>query len=75
MKRNYRNKKKQLPAQQKTGNILLSVARVALGLVFVFSGFVKAIDPLGFSYKIEDYLRAFGGVFEQLSVVAFPSVQ
>ena len=71
MKRNYRNKKKQLPAQQKTGNILLSVARILLGLVFVFSGFVKAIDPLGFTYKIEDYLRAFGGVFEQFSVVAF----
>jgi uncharacterized membrane protein YphA (DoxX/SURF4 family) len=71
MKRNYRNNKKQLPAQQKTGSILLSVARILLGLVFVFSGFVKAIDPLGFTYKIEDYLRAFGGVFEQFSVIAF----
>ena len=71
MKRNYRNNKKQIPAQQKIGSIILSVARILLGLVFVFSGFVKAIDPLGFTYKIEDYLRAFGGVFEQFSVVAF----
>ncbi len=71
MKKNYRYKKNQLPPLQKTGTILLSVARILLGLVFVFSGFVKAIDPLGFTYKIEDYLRAFGGVFEKISVVAF----
>lgn len=37
------------------------IARVILGIVFIFSGVVKAIDPLGTVYKIEDYLRAFGG--------------
>ncbi len=40
-----------------------SVARTLLAFTFLFSGFVKAVDPLGTVYKIEDYLKAFGGIF------------
>jgi len=43
--------------------ILVNVARLLLGLCFVFSGFVKAIDPLGSTYKINDYLESFGLVY------------
>lgn len=34
--------------------------RLLLGLVFLFSSFVKGVDPLGTSYKVEDYLMVFG---------------
>lgn len=56
--------------QSKAGHIAGSVARTLLALTFVFSGFVKAIDPLGTTYKIEDYLKAFGGVFTELMPLA-----
>lgn len=39
--------------------VLVEVARVLLGLTFIFSGFVKSVDPLGTVYQIEDYLVAF----------------
>lgn len=38
---------------------LVNICRFVLGLTFLFSGFVKAIDPLGSFYKIQDYLTAF----------------
>lgn len=46
--------------QYKVIGICTTVCRFILAVVFVFSGFVKAIDPLGTQYKIQDYLTAFG---------------
>jgi len=50
--------------------LIASISRTLLGIVFVFSGVVKAIDPLGTVYKIEDYLKAFGGFFTDLLPLA-----
>ncbi|MBR4705798.1 MAG: DoxX family protein [Paludibacteraceae bacterium] len=54
----------------KPAHIIGSTARTLLALTFLFSGFVKAVDPLGTVYKIEDYLKAFGGFFTDLLPLA-----
>lgn len=48
------------------------LCRILAGMVFVFSGFVKAVDPLGFTYKLQDYFAAFHLDF--FSGMAFPLV-
>ncbi len=39
--------------------ILVEISRILVGLLFVFSGFIKSNDPLGFSYKLEEYFSVF----------------
>lgn len=38
--------------------ILVQISRVIIGVTFIFSGFVKMVDPLGTSYKLQEYLSA-----------------
>ncbi len=50
---------------------LAETSRILLSFTFLFSGFVKGIDPWGTSIKIGEYLEAFGlGALSSLSMVA-----
>lgn len=40
--------------------IWVNICRFILAAVFIFSGFVKANDPWGTVYKIQDYMEAWG---------------
>ncbi|MCE5179796.1 MAG: DoxX family protein [Porphyromonadaceae bacterium] len=40
--------------------IMVVLSRILVGATFVFSGLMKAVDPLGFTYKIQDYLIELG---------------
>jgi uncharacterized membrane protein YphA (DoxX/SURF4 family) len=39
--------------------LITDLARYFVGILFIFSGIVKANDPLGFSYKLEEYFEEF----------------
>jgi uncharacterized membrane protein YphA (DoxX/SURF4 family) len=43
--------------------ILLSIVRVIVGVLFIFSGLVKANDPSGLSYKMQEFFDVWGVSF------------
>ena len=57
--------------------IVVNLCRLLLSVVFVLSGFVKAIDPLGTQYKIDDYLEAMhlAGLLPPLVTLSMSVVQ
>ncbi len=38
---------------KKMKKISVSIIRFLVGIVFIISGFVKLVDPMGFSFKLE----------------------
>lgn len=47
--------------------ITINIIRIFVGLLFIFSGLVKANDPLGTAYKMEDYFEIWSGDLEHSS--------
>jgi uncharacterized membrane protein YphA (DoxX/SURF4 family) len=44
----------------KINKYIVLVSRIIIGITFIFSGFVKAVDPVGSQIKIGEYLIAYG---------------
>lgn len=40
--------------------LIIWVCRIIVGLLFIFSGLIKANDPMGFGFKLEEYFVVFG---------------
>lgn len=44
--------------ESQSSHIVNIICRWIVGLVFIFSGFVKGVDPMGTSFKIHEYMTA-----------------
>lgn len=49
----------------------LNIARIIVGVLFIFSGLVKANDPLGLSYKMQEFFEIWGWGFLDDYTLAF----
>ncbi len=49
--------------QTKKPILWLWIPRLIVGLLFIFSGLIKANDPMGFGYKLQEYFHVFGMAF------------
>lgn len=49
-------------------------SRLVVGSLFIFSGFIKANDSVGFSYKLEEYFEKFASIFNAngFGLLAYP---
>ena len=60
---NYKRTMLQTPAHQtrhQATNVVLWIIRIIVGVLFIFSGLIKANDPLGLSYKMQEFFGVWG---------------
>ncbi len=50
---------------KRVDNYIISFLQNFTGVLFIFSGFVKAVDPLGTAYKMEQYFAEFESTFAE----------
>ncbi|NII28777.1 DoxX family protein [Pseudoflavitalea sp. X16] len=50
---------------------ILTISRIIVGVLFIFSGLVKANDPLGLSYKMQEFFEVWGWGFLDNYTLAF----
>src|SRR6516225_1804625 len=50
---------------------LLNIARWIVGILFIISGLVKANDPLGLSYKMQEFFEVWGWDFFNAFTLSF----
>ncbi|MFI5149433.1 MAG: BT_3928 family protein [Bacteroidia bacterium] len=48
-----------LPAVISYFPLVTHIVRVVVGITFIYSGFIKSNDPIGFAYKLEEYFEVF----------------
>jgi uncharacterized membrane protein YphA (DoxX/SURF4 family) len=51
--------------------ILIYIARIFVGILFIFSGLIKANDPLGLSYKMQEFFEVWNIHFLDNFTLAF----
>ncbi|MDA0194935.1 MAG: DoxX family protein [Bacteroidetes bacterium] len=50
--------------KEKYIKIVMEIARIAVALLFIFSGSVKLLDPIGMAIKLEEYFEVFADDFD-----------
>lgn len=52
--------------------IIVNISRIIVGLLFIFSGLIKANDPLGLTYKMQEFFEIWGNSYPSLhSLMSF----